>query len=307
MVFDGCRASLSYFEAMLGASVALLLGIPVLLDQIMRPRYEERFEGFKQESNDKFLETLDKALQKIKHAEEKVNPETVEIMETLFANWERVKANENQLQSLISTRKYLFLGWMTSVLLSVFATSYSNVVLLREFNLGQLSTAVFGLMAALSTFYAMALFSLDDKLAKFKKNPTKQNIVQKASVSRVSSSFSVSKGLMMEQEVENILRRFLIPYETGRYPAKGLHFDFAIPSAENPSYIIEVKTRLMFSSILGDLSQRLNDLKRTNPQVKGIIVTNVGESSPKALKTVKEEWLILDFLKIEELGQIIKL
>jgi hypothetical protein len=300
---------LSAFEAILGASVTLLLGIPVLMDKVMRPRYEERFEKFRQESRDEFLEAFEEALQKLKQAKDTINPDTVRIMESLFTNWDQIRANENRLQFLISVRKYLFLGWMASITLSILSISYSNLVLLKDFSLGQLTMAVFGLMAALSAFYGMAMFSLDEKLAKFGKSVETRDATQSHGVSNLASSFMVIRGREMESRVEDTLRKFSIPYEIGRFTIKGQRvlLDYAIPSSTNPSFVIEVKRRLLSPGLLNDLFYRLDILREAFPNVKGVMVLNIEETSAKALEAARSGWQIIDFRNVDDLSKIIKL
>jgi hypothetical protein len=54
--------TLPFFEAIAGLSLTLAFSIPVLMDKVMRPRYEERFEEFRAYNHSQLLVALEAAV-----------------------------------------------------------------------------------------------------------------------------------------------------------------------------------------------------------------------------------------------------
>jgi hypothetical protein len=57
---------MAFFEALVAASISLGLDIPVFLERVMRPQYEERFEEFRMDSRVKFVLAFEKGLEKLR-------------------------------------------------------------------------------------------------------------------------------------------------------------------------------------------------------------------------------------------------
>jgi hypothetical protein len=56
---------LPIFESLAAISVTLGLSIPVFMEKVMRPRYEERFAEFQKASRENFINELNDAATKI--------------------------------------------------------------------------------------------------------------------------------------------------------------------------------------------------------------------------------------------------
>jgi hypothetical protein len=73
---------LGIFEVLTSASVALGLAIPVFMEKVMRPRYEEQFEQYRKDSRTAFVDELDEAVGQLRQSADSLSPETVEKMES---------------------------------------------------------------------------------------------------------------------------------------------------------------------------------------------------------------------------------
>jgi hypothetical protein len=293
--------------ATLGASVTLALGIPVFMEKVMRPRYEERFEEFRQEGIEAFMKQFENALERFKRTQEIVTPETVGIMDSLFSQWDRIRTNEKRLQNLLKTRQYLFTAWMASAILSSFSIEYPNypVPFLGEIRLGQLTQFVFFVSFLISFLYVLELFSLDQKLAGYGRTsraPPPSSVPTYISL--------VYRGIEMGRQVESALQELDIPYEKRPISVEGRMIipDFAIPSSDEPLYIVEVKTAIKSKTILYGLSDMLSLLRGTFPKVKGILVFDFDETPTKNLEMARQMWdFAVDFKRLKDLKNVIKL
>lgn len=296
--------SLSFYEALLGVSVTLGLAIPVFMDKVMRPRYEERFEEFRQASRSIFIDMFEDALKRLKQTKEWINEEIVDLIESLFTQWGEIKTNETRLQNAVRYRKYLFLGWMVSAVLSAFSIKYPDLKLFRELKLGQLGEIVFLAMLIISIFYALELFSFDERLSKYRGIPR-----EGAPSPEVPTYVSMLKlGREMEMKVETTLRDSSIKYSREPISAKDLVVmaDFAVPSSKEPQYVIEVKRRI-HSASLYSLYGRFERIKRAFPKVKGVLILDFSETHPRFLKHAEKILdFVVDFKRLDTLKDILK-
>jgi hypothetical protein len=298
---------LGLFEAMLGASVTFGLAIPVFMEKVMRPRYEERFDEFRRTTRQGFLEELEDSVKKLKKSKEEFSPEFTETLEPLFAEWGEVKTNENKLDSLLNRRKYYFSGWMLSTALSLFSIQYSELMVANtNLTLGQVTMLFFGLMLLLSILYVYEQFDLDQKLSKFRSTATseKLRIVE-------TTRESVVKGRLMEQNVEKYLTQLNVPFqkETGIRLSADYYLrpDFVIPSSADPKYIIEVKRSLSFANLKNVVIMGFN-IKTSLTNCKSILISDLRESQANIADLIGDNWnFIIDIEDLEKLRDIIKL
>jgi len=296
------------FEALAAVSATLGLAIPVFMEKVMRPRYEERFDEYRKTNRETFIEELDDAVTKLKQTKESMTPEIVETMESLFSDWGQVKTNESKLDMLLGRRKYLFVGWMLSLILSLFSTEYAEYVLTGQTTLRQITILVFVLMFFVSCWYVIDLFILDEKLSKFRK-PSITEQVRAPTVEEYRASMKISREL--EAKVENTLIKFHIPFEKEPlYSRKGYFAtaDFVVPSSKNPKYFIEVKRHLISRRQLDVVSNIANRLKAGFTGSKTILVTDTLSTPSSLLRIAKEAWdFVIDFTELERIRNIIKL
>jgi hypothetical protein len=292
---------------MLAASVAFMLGIPVFMERVMRPRYEERFEEFREEGIEAFVRQLEEALDRFKRTKEIVTPETETMMGSLFSQWDKIRTNETRLQNLLKTRVYLFALWMASAILSLFSIEYLSyqVPFLGELRLGQLTQFVFLIAFVFSGSYVLELFSLDQKLSRYGR------ISRGPQPSQAPSYFSiVYRGMEMDRKVEDVIKELGVPYDRRLISTLGaaIMFDYVIPSSEQPLYVVEVKSAVKSKALLHDLSDKLRLARTAFPKVKGILVFDFGETPSKNLETANKTWdYTVDFKRLQDLKNIVKL
>jgi len=156
------------FEIMATASLTLALAIPVFMDKVMRPRYEERFEDFRKLLKKNLMLKMTDAVKTMKKSKEHVTSDDYDVMESLFNEWNDVKTNYNKLNRYLRERKLYFGFWMVSFVLSLLACQYSDLPLLLDYNLGRISLIVFFATLIVSVWYVWELFKLDELLSKYK-------------------------------------------------------------------------------------------------------------------------------------------
>ena len=298
--------TLPWFEALSAASLTLALAIPVFMEKVMRPRYEERFLEFRRSNRESFIEEFEDALTKLRKSREAITPETVNVMEALFDEWGRVKTNENKLDRLLTLRKYFFLGWMVSLILNLFSISYSEYPLTETLRLGQSATYVFVIVLLASMWYVYDQFSLDDKLSKFrtisfgddKDGPRKTR----------AWSELVLRGKEYERMVEKALKESGVSYEKNAVvgESNGMIFDadFVVPKGDRPKYVIEIRSNIRpFASQLGYF---LVYLRKQFPDASTILVSDLATVLPSETETLKLLWdYLVDYRRLEELKKIV--
>jgi hypothetical protein len=87
------------------------------MDKVMRPRYEARFEEFRQYNRSQLFAALETAMERVrrlKRSRELMTPADYAIMEGVVARWTLVKENETRMDTLFRRRKHLFVGWLNT-------------------------------------------------------------------------------------------------------------------------------------------------------------------------------------------------
>lgn len=299
---------MALFEALAAVSATLGLAIPVFMEKVMRPRYEERFDEYRKTNRETFIEEFDDALRKLKQTKESIPSEIVETMESLFSDWGQVKTNESKLDSLLGQRKYLFTGWMFSLFLSLFSIEYAEYVLIERTTLQQVTLLVFAIMFFASCWYVINLFILDDKLSKFRKTSmTERTRVTTAQEYR--ASMKISRKL--EAKVENALIKFHIPFEKEPLYARNGHFataDFVVPSSKSPKYFIDVKRHIVSRGQVKAISNIANNLKAGFTDSKIILITDKLSATRNLLEMAGEALdFVIDFTELKRIKDIVKL
>ena len=148
------------------------------------------------------------------------------------------------------------------------------------------------------------LFVLDEKLYKFKAETTGETFGKVE-----SARITVASILETIDEVENVLKKFGIPYYKEpliKTNGEGTYVDFAIPKTRNPKYLIEIKARL-FHKALYTTSLKYKEIKSQIP-VKTILISNFRDASPDLLKLARTYWdFVVDFQDLDKLREIIEL
>lgn len=157
------------YEIMATTSIALALAIPVFMEKVMRPRYEERFEDFRKLLKKNFMSKMANALEAMTKSEDDITPDNFDVMESLFSEWNDVKTNYNKLKGYLGQRKFYFGFWMVSFILSLSSCEYPSIPLLLGYNLGQVSLIIFFVVLIISGWYVWQLFELDEQLIEYKK------------------------------------------------------------------------------------------------------------------------------------------
>jgi hypothetical protein len=293
---------MAFFEALAAASIALGLAIPVFLERVMRPRYEERFEEFRMDSRVGFILAFEKALEKLRRLKrpgEAMTNEVYATMEGLFAQWGQLRSSENRLASMLRRRKPLFVLWMISFLLSLASIQYSQIIVGSNLNLGDATVGAFALVLLYSIVYVLELFDLDDKLSKYK-----GTISQTSSDTTISRSFAHSYRKIMGN-IRRRLRDENIPFEIEPRLSKDRGADLAIPSSKNPIALIEVKSAPLTRATSYPIAYIGRELKQAYPSATTILIvpSPVGET----LRTLKENWdNVLSITDIDDLTAIAK-
>lgn len=296
---------MAIFEVMTVVSVSLAIAIPTFMDKVMRPKYEERFSDFRKARRDTLLDEFEDALNRLRQTDEEMTPETVEKMEKLFEVWGEVKADENRLSKLLSFRKFFFVGWLVVSAVCLPSIQYSESLIGQStVRLWQFTAAAFAIMFIASLWYGFGLFSLDEKLSRFKGETTGAKF---GKTEEVHVSYASYRSL--EQKVEATLKKLKIPY-VREAPLKTNGFlmrvDFLVPSRRKPQFAIEVKSRLRTSSVYS-LSLRFKELKKDIP-LKTILISNFREAHTGMVQVAQTYWdFTVDFEDLDKLGEIIKL
>lgn len=265
-----------FFELLAAASLSLALAIPVFMDRVMRPRYEERFEEFRQHNRLSFFEAFERALEKFRRAKTSarlLTPEVYQTMEDLFVRWGRVKASENQLDALLRRRKYLFVAWMISFGMSVGASGFPDLIIIRpNIRIGDTALWTFILVAVYSVYYVVQLFELDEKVSRFKgvgPKPTEDMPV----LSTTKAGPAVASEL--ERDMAEQLRKANVEFELRpRMPDAGFIPDFVVPSSKNPKYFIEIKGNVNRRSTASWLNYESRGLKHRYPTARTVLIAH---------------------------------
>lgn len=296
---------MTLFEVMTAFSVSLAIGLPTFMEKVMRPRYEDRFEEFRKARRDAFLDEFESAHRKLKQTKEEIAPETAETMEGLFEKWSQLKSDENRLTRLLYLRKLLYLGWFTVSGLCLSSIQFSESLIGQtNFNLGEATSFAFIVMFLFSLWYGYSLFDLDDKLSKFKGETTGEIFGKPESVQVTFGAY-----VELERKVERTLSKYSIPFAKNAMlkTDKGMvtEVDFAVPSSQNPKYVIEIKSKPR--KFLYELSLRFSEIKSTIP-FKTILVSDFKGASEDTIKFVQAYWdFIVDFEELDKLKEIIHL
>ena len=297
---------MALFEVMTALSASLAIAIPTFTEKVMRPKYEERFSEFTRARRESFIDEFEDAFNQLKQAKEEMTPEIVETMETLFNEWGQVRTDETKLNTLLSYRKFFYVGWFVSCALCLFSIEFSETLIpmTEDVNLGTVAMTVFVLMLSFSLLYGVDLFILDEKLSKFRAKTT-------------GETYGTTEGLQLalkhyrelDQRVEGTLKKFRISFDKEvvlKTNSMRTHLDYVIPSTKNPKYLIEIKARPRASRIYA-LSLRFQEIKKQIP-VKTILISNFRDVSANMLKLAQEYWdFVVDYEDLDKLKEIIKL
>jgi hypothetical protein len=300
--------TLAWFETLSAASLTLALAIPVFMEKVMRPRYEERFQEFRTANRESFVEEFEEARTRLRRSRGAITPEVVDVMESLFDEWGRVKINENRLDTLLTLRKHFFSGWMLSLMLNLFSIPYSEYSLSENLKLGQLAIFLFAVMLLASMWYVREQFSLDDSLSKFDINPMRENV---GGSRRTGSliALALSKGRELERSVEKALKESGVSYERNAVVGKseGMTFraDFVVPSGDKPKYVIEVKQNIR--PLATQHGYFLVYLRKHFPDADIVLVSDLVTALPSEIETLKLVWdHLVDFRHLDELKRIVR-
>ena len=296
---------MALFEVTTILSVSLAIGIPTFMDKVMRPKYEERFSEFRKVRREDFFDEFEDAYRQLKQAKEEMTPETIETMERLFNEWGQIKTDENKLTGLLKLRKFYFIAWLISCILSLFSIEHSEIIIpYIDQNFGTLTLGIFVLMVFLSGLYCLDLFLFDEKLSEFRAKTTGETFGKVE-----SARITVTSILKSINEVENVLKKIKISYHKDallKTNGGGSYVDFAIPSTKNPKYLIEIKARLLHQALY-TTSMKYKEIKSQIP-VKTILISNFRDAPPDLLKLARAYWdFVVDFQDLEKLKEIIKL
>lgn len=294
------------FEALATVSVALGLAIPVFMDKVMRPRYEERFYEYRTENRERLVEGLQESLDKLKktaRSKQELDPEITTSLESLVTRLERFSSEENKLGSLLKWRKILFVGWMLSLALSSLSIKFSERIVFGQTTLGEAAIAIFIFSLIASVLYVWELFELDEKLSRFGGKGYGESLQMPAR--------GIIKERELEQNILQILKEWGIPFEKAPPIMIGSKFrvkpDFVVPAAKEPKYFIETRLNLRSSTELRYLKHFGEDLKRYYPGVKTILITKV-PSLPPSRNNLSGRWdFIIDIDNLKELKRIIQI
>jgi hypothetical protein len=262
---------MTFFEALAAASVALGLAIPVFLEKVMRPKYEERFEEFRLDNRATFVLALEKALEKLrrlKRSHEAMSAEVYTTMEELFSQWGQLRTGENKLASLLARRKPLFVAWMMSFAASLAGLRYSEALVTPTFTMGDVATSLFFLTLAYSVIYVLELFDLDTKLSKYSGSMRSQ-IEERPALSTESAKDDYSRVL---DGLEQKLGEANISFEREPRLKGPRRPDLAIPSAKDPVAFIEVKSGNISRAISYPIAYMGQELKKAYPSARTILI-----------------------------------
>jgi len=293
---------MGFYEFLAGASLSLALAIPVFLDKVMRPRYEERFEEFKHQNQADFIKVLENISDKVRINTDEFIDGISNEMEILINTWGYLKSNENKMNQLIEYRKTLFLGWMSVFIFNILSIKYSDVKMTNMITQGDFSTLIFFIMILLSTKYVYDLFKLDDSLSKIKISEKKQDSDTVISKNTISSIMSEYKNI--ELMVTNILDDYVNYMKNVRMKIGDLdyEFDIVVPNSVNPEYIIEIKKRLSLSTSR-HLNYKFGQIKNNLSEIKLLIIYESATLS--SLKEMQKIWdYMIPLNKIETLRNI---
>ena len=293
------------FEVMTGISVTLAIAIPTFMEKVMRPRYEERFSEFTRARREVFFDEFETAFAKLKQSREEMTPDLIDTMESLFNEWGQVRTDETRLTTLLSYRKFFFVGWLLSCVLSLFSIQYSEAVVPYTVRtLGESTMAFFIIMFLATMWYGWQLFKLDEKLSKFKAKTTGETFGMVEPI-----SVTIATGRQEEHKVAEFLKKLEIPFEQDtaiKVNEQTTYVDFAIPNAKKPKYIIELKMRLIRSRMIVS-SLQYRKIK-SHTKAKTILISNLARAPKDVLRIVKRYWdYVIDLRDLEKIKDIIKL
>jgi hypothetical protein len=124
----------------------------------------------------------------------------------------------------------------------------------------------------------------------------------------LQTSFETLKGL--ERKVETALENFNIPFTKQAILKRNLMtkiVDIAIPTNQNPKYIIEIKSRFQ-SSFIFNLLLQFTTIKTMFPKTKIILISDYHDLPKNFLnETLAIFDHKVDFEELEQLKDIIKL
>jgi hypothetical protein len=142
------------YEILAGTSLTLGLAIPVFMDKVMRPRYEEKINQYNSEKTRQFLETLDDINSTAQENTESIFTDLEPEIDELFNKWGRLKEDENRYEDLLKRRKEIFIIWMITFGLNLLSIEYSNSYLFNtEILIGDTSKLFFSGSFIIGTKY----------------------------------------------------------------------------------------------------------------------------------------------------------
>jgi len=278
----------------------------------MRPRYDQRFEEFRQANLEALVTAIEQASEKLRplkrsgKAPPEIPPDVYEAMQHLVSQWTQVRQNQNKLNVLLKRRKYLFVMWAVSFALSLLAIWSPDALVVSvpiveasapytpvgqaTLTLGQVACIFFLLILGYSAYYGWELFDLDERLSRF------SGTIVPAGERAVATGVVVLRrsGSQLESDVGSELLKQGIRFETSpklrTLPDDGgisYRPDFAIPSANDPRFLIEVKGSLTLSGayVVSSLGRRL---KETYPAARTVIVSTAMTHEVK--RFLKKNW-----------------
>ena len=241
-----------------------------------------------------------------------MTPEIIEAMESLFDEWGRVKTSENKLDILIRRRKHFFLGWMLSFALNLFSISYSEYILVSGVRLGDFASWIFVLMLLASTWYVYDQFAFDDKLSRFGEYLAGRGGPRDTggALERRLTSLAFLKARGFESMVEKFLKESGLSYvrDAKVTTSKGnpVYADFAVPSAGDPKYLIEIKSSPGSALRITTLPP----FRVAKDELRGIVtvlVSDLKSIPPGVLKRLQSQWdHVVDLDHLEQLRNLIK-
>ncbi|MGA3108384.1 MAG: hypothetical protein ABSD99_02860 [Candidatus Bathyarchaeia archaeon] len=292
-----------FFELLAGAALTLGLAIPVFMDKVMRPKYEERFTEFRLQNRIEFIDSLERALGKVrgvKRSTAAMTPEVYASMEELVNKWSRLRSDETRLDTLLDRREYLFVAWMISFGLSALSVGFPGIVV-NQHAIGEVAGWYFALVMVFSVVYVVQLFDFDKKLSKFRpfefEKASNQPNINISEFRAADSTYEV--------RVANELNSRQVTFE--RHPKIHGPFrpDFAIPSSKNPQYFVEARGDLSKESSVGWLNYDIRALRSNYPQVKMVVISRALTARTRRLLSKYWDYVFEDS-EIEKLVEILK-
>ncbi len=304
---------MAIFESLAAVSIALALGIPVLMERVLRPHYEDRFEQFRLYNRGQLLNFFEEALGKLRglKSHEVMSPELYESMNRLITQWTTVNSYENKLTIVTSRRKYLFAGWMVSLALCLASINSSDFMVTPSIPLGGMAVGWFGIVFVYSMYYALQLYLFDEKLANFRRTAALPSGTIKLTVEPAIADRAVpsEKHIEITARLQGLLTAKQIPFVANpiirKDDYKGVSPDFALPDADSPRYFIEVKDILTIQGSYGVAALGAS-LKFLFPNALTILVVAQAGAETRKFLTQRSWDYVFDATGLEQLALLVQ-